>query len=51
MILVGWPLCIGSLVAGSFTDELGTLVLTQGLMYGVGFLVMRFPIISMVDEF
>lgn len=51
MILVGWPLCIGSLVAGSFANELGTLILTQGVMYGVGFLVMGFPIISMVDEY
>ncbi|KAF2129378.1 MFS general substrate transporter, partial [Dothidotthia symphoricarpi CBS 119687] len=51
MILVGWPLCIAGLVAGSFADRLGTLVLTQGVMYGVGFVVFYYPILSMVDEF
>jgi hypothetical protein len=28
MILIGWPLCIIGLVAGSFANSLGTLVLT-----------------------
>ena len=51
MILVGWPLCIGGLVAGSFAERLGTLVLTQGVMYGVGFLIFYYPILTMVDEF
>ena len=51
MILVGWPLCIAGLVAGSFADRLGTLILTQGVMYGVGFLVFYYPILTMVDEF
>lgn len=51
MILVGWPLCIVGLVAGSFADRLGTLILTQGVMYGIGFIVFYYPILSMVDEF
>lgn len=51
MILVGWPLCIISLVAGSFANELGTLVLTQGVLYGVGFVIFYYPILSMVDEY
>jgi MFS family permease len=51
MILVGWPLCILGLVAGSFANTLGTLLLTQGIMYGVGFIVFYYPILSMVDEF
>ena len=51
MILVGWPLCIAGLVAGSFADSLSTLVLTQGVMYGVGFLIFYYPILTMVDEF
>ncbi|KAF1350464.1 MFS general substrate transporter, partial [Lizonia empirigonia] len=51
MILVGWPLCIVSLVAGSFADSLGTLVLTQGVLYGLGFVVFYYPILSMVDEY
>ncbi|KAF2824631.1 MFS general substrate transporter [Ophiobolus disseminans] len=51
MILVGWPLCIVGLVAGSFADRLGTLILTQGVMYGMGFIIFYYPILSMVDEF
>jgi MFS family permease len=51
MILVGWPLCILALVAGSFANTLGTLLLTQGVMYGVGFIIFYYPILSMVDEF
>ncbi|TVY85392.1 Fujikurins efflux protein [Lachnellula suecica] len=41
-IWLGWPICIGGLVAASFTSS--------GLMYGVGFIVLTYPIISMVDE-
>jgi MFS family permease len=51
MILVGWPLCILGLVAGSFANTLGTLLFTQGIMYGVGFIIFYYPILSMVDEF
>lgn len=51
MILVGWPLCIAGLVAGSFADRLGTLILTQGVMYGLGFIIFYYPILTMVDEF
>lgn len=51
MILIGWPLCILGLVTGSFANTLGTLLLTQGVMYGVGFIIFYYPILSMVDEF
>ena len=51
MILVGWPLCIGGLVAGSFADRLPTLIFTQGVMYGVGFIIFYYPILTMVDEY
>jgi predicted MFS family arabinose efflux permease len=51
MILVGWPLCIAGLVAGSFADRLSTLILTQGVMYGIGFIIFYYPILTMVDEF
>ncbi|OZJ01535.1 hypothetical protein BZG36_05671 [Bifiguratus adelaidae] len=50
MIYLGWPLCILGLVAGSFANTLGALVVTQGIMYGVGFLIFYYPIISMVNE-
>lgn len=51
MILVGWPLCIIGLVAGSFANNLGTLILTQGVLYGIGFIIFYYPILSMVDEY
>lgn len=51
MILVGWPLCIIGLIAGSFANKLSTLILTQGVLYGVGFVIFYYPILTMVDEF
>ncbi|KAI1629084.1 major facilitator superfamily domain-containing protein [Exophiala viscosa] len=51
MILVGWPLCIVGLIAGSFANRLSTLILTQGVMYGIGFIIFYYPILTMVDEF
>lgn len=49
-IWVGWPICIGGLVAASFMKSIGGLIVTQGVMYGVGFIVLTYPIICMVDE-
>lgn len=49
-IWVGWPICIGGLVAASFTSSVGGLIATQGVMYGVGFIVLTYPIICMIDE-
>ena len=34
IIWIGWPLCILGLIAGSFTNSLGPLIFTQGIMYG-----------------
>lgn len=34
MIWLGWPLCIAGLVAGSFVNTIGALIVTQGIMYG-----------------
>lgn len=50
IVWIGWPICIGGLVAGSFADTVGGLVATQGVMYGIGFITLTYPIISMVDE-
>ncbi|KAF5534198.1 monocarboxylate transporter 2 [Fusarium napiforme] len=47
MIWVGWPICIGGLVAGSFANTLETLILTQGVAYVVGFLILYYPILMM----
>lgn len=59
LILMRWyllienlgPLCIGGLAAGSFATTLEALIITQGVMYGVGFLIFYYPILSFVNEF
>ncbi|QSZ31737.1 hypothetical protein DSL72_001305 [Monilinia vaccinii-corymbosi] len=49
-IWLGLPLCILSLVAGSFCTSVHGLIWTQGVMYGCGFLTLTYPIISMLNE-
>lgn len=49
-IWFGWLLCIVGLLTGSFADTVAGLVCTQGVLYGVGFVTLTYPIISMVDE-
>ena len=51
MIWIGLPLCLTGLAAGSFVTSLGGLIFTQGIMYGVGFLIFYYPILSFVNEF
>ncbi|KIW01107.1 uncharacterized protein PV09_07395 [Verruconis gallopava] len=51
MIWFGWPVCLLALVAGSFARSLPTLIVTQGVMYGVGFTIFYYPIISMVNDY
>jgi predicted MFS family arabinose efflux permease len=45
------PLCLAGLAAGSFATTLGGLIFTQGIMYGIGFLIFYYPILSFVNEF
>ncbi|KAJ5793951.1 major facilitator superfamily domain-containing protein [Penicillium paradoxum] len=51
MIWVGWPICILALISGSFASTLETLILTQGVAYGLGFLIFYYPILNMVNEY
>ncbi|KAI8623287.1 major facilitator superfamily domain-containing protein [Xylariaceae sp. FL1651] len=51
MICAGWSICIVGLVLGSFASTLETLILTQGVAYGLGFLVFYYPILGMVNEY
>jgi MFS family permease len=44
-------ICILGLVLGSFASTLEVLILTQGVAYGVGFLIFYYPILSMVNEY
>ncbi|KAJ5646260.1 hypothetical protein N7490_002632 [Penicillium lividum] len=45
------PICIVALIAGSFASTLETLILTQGVAYGLGFLIFYYPILNMVNEY
>ncbi|KAL3449066.1 MFS general substrate transporter [Aspergillus insuetus] len=49
-IRIGWPLCVLGLLAASFTSSVNGLIGTQGLLYGIGFVTLSYPIISMVNE-
>ncbi|KAI2463242.1 MFS general substrate transporter [Annulohypoxylon bovei var. microspora] len=49
-IWIGWPMCICGLVAASFSTSVGGLIGTQGVMYGVGFVTLTYPIINMINE-
>ncbi|KAJ5519679.1 MFS monocarboxylate [Penicillium fimorum] len=51
MIWIGWPICIIALISGSFASTLETLILTQGVAYGLGFLIFYYPILNMVNEY
>lgn len=44
-------LCIVGIVLASFCSTVETLILTQGVAYGVGFLIFYYPILSMVNEY
>jgi hypothetical protein len=41
MIWMGWPVCIAGVLAGSFVDTLLGLVMTQGVMYGGIYTLLR----------
>lgn len=51
LICISGPVCIAGLVFGSFATTLEVLILTQGVAYGLGFLIFYYPIISMVNEY
>lgn len=50
MVAAGWMACAGSLVAAASVDSAGGLVATQGVLYGLGFLALYLPVLSMLDE-
>lgn len=50
MIWTGWLLCIAALLASSFGSNIGALIVTQGIIYGTGFLIFYYPIISIINE-
>ena len=50
MVVVGWAMCVVSLIAASFASSVPGLIATQGVMYGVGFSLLYFPLLRMLDE-
>jgi hypothetical protein len=50
MIISGWLLCILSLVGTSFSTKLWHLIVTQGIGYRIGFLIVYYPMLSMLNE-
>ena len=42
MVWLGWAICVAALVAGSFADTIESLIMTQGVMYGGQFHLLRF---------
>ena len=46
----GWALCVTSLATASFCRSLGSLAATQGCLYGLGFLILYYPVLSMLNE-
>ena len=50
MMWLGWPICFGALIAASFVKTVPLLIITQGLVYGIGELVFFYPLLSLVNE-
>ncbi|KAL8799604.1 MAG: hypothetical protein Q9200_007499, partial [Gallowayella weberi] len=49
-IWTGSSISIIGLVAASFAPDFGTLLATQGVIYGIGILIMYYPVFSMLNE-
>ncbi|KAF7548783.1 hypothetical protein G7Z17_g6829 [Cylindrodendrum hubeiense] len=50
MIVVGWSGCAISLFVASFCSSVNGLIATQGVLYGISFLILYFPLLRMLNE-
>ncbi|KAL8846892.1 MAG: hypothetical protein Q9221_008058, partial [Calogaya cf. arnoldii] len=50
VIWIGSSISVIGLVAASFASDFGTLVATQGVVFGMGILIMYYPVFSMLNE-
>ncbi|CEJ91946.1 hypothetical protein VHEMI07627 [[Torrubiella] hemipterigena] len=50
MLATGWAVCAASLLVASFTSSVQGIIATQGVMYGIGFLLLYFPVIMMLND-
>jgi len=49
-LLLGWLMCVVGLVAAAFCKSLVTLVITQGLCYGIGICIMDVPTLLVLNS-
>ncbi|KAI1130290.1 major facilitator superfamily domain-containing protein [Nemania abortiva] len=50
LIFVGAAICPLSLLGASFASSIPALIATQGVMYGLGFTILYYPVLRMLDE-
>jgi MFS family permease len=48
-LLLGWSFCIVGLVSGAFCKSLPTLVITQGICYGIGISILDVPTLLILN--
>lgn len=48
-VLLGLAICVASLIGASFSASLSPLVMTQGLLYGVGIFVLDGPVLLILN--
>jgi len=50
LIWGGWIICVVSLIAASCASELWHLVLSQGLAFSIGFSILYYPMLNMLND-
>ncbi|PSN73365.1 monocarboxylate transporter [Corynespora cassiicola Philippines] len=50
MVIIGWIACVLSTLSASFCQSVSGLIATQGVAYGVSFLLLYFPLLCMLNE-
>lgn len=50
MLMVGYVLCLSSLVLASFSTSVWHLLLTQGVLYGLGWVICYTPFLIMLND-
>jgi MFS family permease len=50
MVCTGWLICVAALLSSSFATRLWHLIITQGFLYGIGIVIIYYPILSMLNE-
>lgn len=48
-VIIGWAICATSLIAAAFCKSLLALAITQGVLYGVGLLILNVPVLLILN--